>query len=72
MAGLFACTTVILAAALDLTVLLRGTFQRALDRAEHWLKKTPPSQVLMVDVAAARALRIYPIPSPERQGERGG
>lgn len=52
---------------LDLTVLPRGTFQRALDRANYWLKKTPPSQVLMVDVAAARALRIYPIPSPERQ-----
>ena len=52
---------------LDLTVLPRGTFQQALARAEHWLKKTPPSQVLMVDVAAARALRIYPIPSLEGQ-----
>jgi len=52
---------------LDLTVLPRGTFQQGLERAEHWLKKTPPSQVLMVDVAAARALRIYPIPSAERQ-----
>ena len=52
---------------LDLTVLPRGTFQQALARAEYWLKKTPPSQVLMVDVAAARALRIYPSPSPERQ-----
>jgi len=51
---------------LDLTVLPRGTFQQALSRAEHWLKKTPPSQVLMVDVAAARALRIYPIPSLEQ------
>ncbi|HKW67355.1 MAG TPA: hypothetical protein VJP04_08715 [Terriglobales bacterium] len=51
---------------LDLTVLPRGTFQQALARAEHWLKKTPPSQVLMVDVAAARALRIYPIPSLEQ------
>lgn len=50
---------------LDLTVLPRGTFPQALARAEHWLKKTPPSQVLMVDVAAARALRIYPIPSLE-------
>ncbi len=48
-------------------VLPRGTFQQGLERAEHWLKKTPPSQVLMVDVAAARALRIYPIPSAERQ-----
>jgi hypothetical protein len=52
---------------LDLTVLPRGTFQQALARAEYWLKKTPPSQVLMVDVAAARALRIYPIPSLEHQ-----
>ena len=52
---------------LDLTVLPRGTFQQGLERAEHWLKKTPPSQVLMVDVAAARALHIYPIPSAERQ-----
>ena len=51
---------------LDLTVLPRGTFQQALSRAEHWLKKTPPSHVLMVDVAAARALRIYPIPSLEQ------
>jgi hypothetical protein len=52
---------------LDLTVLPRGTLQQAQARAEHWLKKTPPSQVLMVDVAAARALRIYPIPSLEGQ-----
>ena len=52
---------------LDLTVLPKGTMQRAEERAQYWLKKTPPSQVLMVDVAAARALRIYPIPSPERQ-----
>jgi hypothetical protein len=51
---------------LDLTVLPRGTFQQALSRAEHWLKKTPPREVLMVDVAAARALRIYPIPSLEQ------
>ncbi|HKU19911.1 MAG TPA: hypothetical protein VJQ50_02780 [Terriglobales bacterium] len=50
---------------LDLTVLPRGTFQHALQRAEHWLKKTPPNQVLTVDVAAARALRIYPIPIPQ-------
>lgn len=51
---------------LDLTVLPRGTFQQALARARHWLEKTPPSQVLTVDVAAARALRIYPIPVPGR------
>jgi hypothetical protein len=52
---------------LDLTVLPGGTFQRALQRAQYWLKKTPPNRVLTVDVAAARALRIYPIPSPERE-----
>jgi len=52
---------------LDLTVLPKGSFQQALARADFWLKKTPPSQVLMVDVAAARALRIYPIPYLERQ-----
>ena len=43
------------------------TFRQALARADFWLKKTPPSQLLMVDVAAARALRIYPIPYLERQ-----
>jgi hypothetical protein len=52
---------------LDLTVLPRGTFQEALARAQNWLKKTPPNQLLMVDVAAARAMRIYPIPTLERQ-----
>lgn len=52
---------------LDLTVLPRGTFAHALARAQHWLRKTPPSQVLTVDVAAARALHIYPIPIPEPQ-----
>jgi hypothetical protein len=48
---------------LDLTVLPKGTFQRAAARAEYWLGKTAPKEVLMVDVAAARALRIYPIPT---------
>ena len=45
----------------DLTVLPRGTFQQAAARAQGWLKKTPPEQVLTVDVAAARALGIYPM-----------
>ena len=51
---------------LDLTVLPKGTFEQAVARADSWLKKTPPDQVLMIDIAAARALRIYPIPLPEK------
>jgi hypothetical protein len=47
---------------LDLTVLPKGGFDAAVARAHSWLKKTPPDQVLTVDVAAARALGIYPIP----------
>ena len=46
---------------LDLTVLPHGTFQQAIERAQGWLKKTPPEQVLTVDVAAARAMGIYPM-----------
>ena len=49
---------------LDLTVLPDGTLARAISRADHWLKKTPPAHVLTIDVAAARALGIYPIPGP--------
>ena len=48
----------------DLTVLPRGTFPAAVARAESWLRKTPPAQVLTVDVSAARMLSIYPMPSP--------
>ena len=51
---------------LDLTVLPSGTFEQAVARADSWLKKTPADQVLMIDIAAARALRIYPIPQPEK------
>jgi hypothetical protein len=47
---------------LDLTVLPGGTLEQAVSRANHWLEKTPPAHVLTVDVAAARALGIYPIP----------
>jgi len=54
---------------LDLTVLPRGTFQQAMARAQHWLRKTAPNQQLMVDVAAARAMRIYPIPVPPQQAK---
>jgi hypothetical protein len=49
---------------LDLTVLPDGTFERAISRADYWLKKTPPAHVIAIDVAAARALGIYPIPGP--------
>jgi hypothetical protein len=47
---------------LDLTVLPKGTFDRAAQRAQYWLKKSKPEEVLMVDVGAARALGIYPLP----------
>jgi len=46
---------------IDLTVLPRGTFEQAIARAQGWLKKTPPEQVLTVDIAAARAMGIYPM-----------
>lgn len=47
---------------LDLTVLPRGSFERAAQRAQYWLKKSRPEEVLMVDVGAARSLGIYPLP----------
>jgi hypothetical protein len=47
---------------LDLTVLPNGNFEQAIARAAQFLKKTPPSQVLTVDVSAARLLGIYPMP----------
>ncbi len=46
----------------DLTVLPNGTFASAAARARHWLARTPASEVLTVDIAAARALGIYPMP----------
>jgi hypothetical protein len=46
---------------IDLTVLPRGSFEQAIARAQGWLKNTPPEQVLTVDVAAARAMGIYPM-----------
>ena len=46
---------------LDLTVLPRGSFQQAMARARSWLSSTPPDKLLSVDVAAARALGIYPM-----------
>ncbi len=47
---------------LDLTVLPSGSFEAAQTRAQAWLRKFAASQVLTVDVAAARALGIYPMP----------
>ena len=49
---------------LDLTVLPKGTFKQAVARAQQWLKKTPPEEVLTVDVASARRMGIYPLPGP--------
>ena len=49
---------------LDLTVLPEGSFERAVSRAAYWLKKTPSNQQLVIDISAARALGIYPIPLP--------
>lgn len=48
---------------LDLTVLPRGSFAQSIARAQRWLHKTAPEQVLTVDVAAARVLNIYPMPT---------
>lgn len=52
----------------DLTVLPQGTFAAAVARAQVWIKKTPQSEVLTVDIGAARSLGVYPMPvSGERQ-----
>jgi hypothetical protein len=54
---------------LDLTVLPNGAFASAIRRAQEWLKKVPPDQVLTVDIGAARSLGVYPMPtsSPQKQ-----
>jgi len=52
---------------LDLTVLPKGTFAAAESRALAWLKRTPQSEVLTVDIGAARSLGIYPMPEAEKQ-----
>jgi hypothetical protein len=46
---------------LDLTVLPDGGFEAAAARAQRWMEKTPSEKVLVVDVAAARALGLYPL-----------
>ena len=52
---------------LDLTVLPDGGFESALARAQGWLKRTPPEELLAVDVAATRALGVYPLPERSAQ-----
>jgi hypothetical protein len=54
---------------LDLTVLPKGTFAQAAARAERWMKKTPADQILTVDVASARRMGIYPLPTPGAEPE---
>lgn len=48
---------------LDLTVLPKGTFEQANARAQAWLNKTSANEVLTVDVASARMLGVYPLPT---------
>ncbi len=48
---------------LDLTVLPNGTLLSAMRRARAWLKEKPASEVLAVDVGAARSLGVYPMPT---------
>ncbi len=45
----------------DLTVLPGGSFSAAVARADSWIRKTPDKKVLVVDVAAARTLGVYPL-----------
>ena len=46
---------------LDLSALPGGSFEAAAARARAVLDRTPPDQVLVVDVASARALGVYPL-----------
>jgi hypothetical protein len=55
---------------LDLTVLPNGTFEQAITRAKVWMMKTPPEEILTVDVASARLLGIYPMPSGQSENGR--
>lgn len=52
---------------LDLTVLPDGSFDHAVARAQHWIDTTPKALVNVIDIAAARAARIYPLPPTSRQ-----
>ena len=56
---------------LDLTVLPRRSFAAATARAQAWLRKFPQGEVLTVDIGAARALGVYPMPvAAEKQQAR--
>jgi hypothetical protein len=57
---------------LDLTVLPNGSFESAVNRARGWLAKTPAEELLIVDVAATRALGIYPLSERAAQPPEGG
>lgn len=52
---------------LDLTVLPAGSLNQAIERAQSWTRKTDSSEVLTVDIGAARSLGIYPMPLPVAQ-----
>jgi hypothetical protein len=52
---------------LDLTVLPDGSFERAVSRAQHWLDTIPKALVTVIDIAGARSLQIYPMPSISSQ-----
>jgi hypothetical protein len=45
----------------DLTVLPGGSLSSAVARADSWLRKTPEKNVLVVDVAAACTVGVYPL-----------
>ena len=47
---------------LDLTVMADGSYDAAERRAQNWLQKTSKAHVNLIDIATARAHRIYPMP----------
>jgi hypothetical protein len=53
---------------LDLTTLPDGSFDAAVRRARDWLRKTPAEKVIVVDVAAARVLGVYPLVADDPGG----
>jgi hypothetical protein len=50
---------------LDLTGLPKGSFESAVRKAAQWMGRTPRERILVVDVAAARALGVYPLVGDE-------
>ena len=51
----------------DLTVLPRGSFDQAVARASGWMKNTAQDKVLTVDVAAARRMGVFPMPTLDQE-----